>query len=60
MLEEVNFFSVAMMAPERWAAFNADLPLTTVSRRAPAPVPERVLLPIRVTESQSWSAIVAR
>lgn len=46
-----NFFSVATMAPLRWAAFRAADPRTTVSRWA-APAP-RVRLPILVTESQS-------
>lgn len=45
------FFSVPMIAPDRAAAFNADRPLTTVSRKPPPP--PRALLPIRVTESQS-------
>ena len=31
-LPAVNFFSVATMAPERWAAFRAALPRTMVSR----------------------------
>jgi len=47
-----NFFSVAMMAPERWAAFRAPLPRTTVSRWVLAPLP-LVLEPIFVTVSQS-------
>jgi hypothetical protein len=45
-----SFFSVPMIAPLLCAALSADLPLTTVSRGAPAP---RVLLPIFVTVSQS-------
>jgi hypothetical protein len=46
-----NFFSVAMMAPLRWAAFRALLPLIVVSRVAtPGP---RTLLPILVVDSQS-------
>lgn len=49
-LVEPNFFSVARMAPERWAALRADLPLMVVSRTAPPP---RVLFPILVTVSQS-------
>lgn len=50
-LAEANFFSVATMPPLRWAAFKADLPLTTVSRGPAAP--PRVRLPILVTEFQS-------
>jgi hypothetical protein len=45
-----NFFSVPTTAPERWAAFRAAFPRTTVSRAVPPPWD---LLPILVTESQS-------
>ena len=52
VLAVVNcFLSVARMAPLRWAAFSAALPLTTVSRGPAAP--PRVRAPILVTESQS-------
>ncbi len=50
-MAEANFFSVATIPPLRWAAFRADLPLTTVSRGPAAP--PRVRLPILVTEFQS-------
>ena len=51
-----NFFSVPVTAPLRWAALSALLPLMVVSRFAvPGP---RTLLPILVTLSQSWSAIL--
>lgn len=55
MLPVANFFSVPMMAPERWAWFRAPLPRTTVSRCEEPPL---VLLPIFVTVSHS-SAMVA-
>lgn len=45
-----NFFSVATIAPLRWALFRAPLPRTTVSRWLEPPP---VLLPILVTVSQS-------
>jgi hypothetical protein len=54
---EAYFFSVPRMAPERAAAFIADLPLMTFSRPSP-PAPPLALLPIRVTLSQSWSAML--
>lgn len=50
-LPVLNFFSVPMTAPLRWAALRALFPRTTVSR-GPLP-PPRVLLPILVTLSQS-------
>lgn len=50
MFPVANFFSVPMMAPERWAWFRAPLPRTTVSRSEDPPL---VLLPILVTVSQS-------
>ena len=56
-LAVANFFSVPIMAPVRPAALMADLPLMTRSRST-APPPERALLPMRVTLSQSWSAMV--
>lgn len=46
----LNFFSVARDPPDRFAAFNAALPRTTVSR---CEAPPRALLPILVTESHS-------
>lgn len=55
-LVEPNFFSVPTMAPVRWAAFRALLPLMTVSRWvAPGP---RDLLPILVTVSHSDMVVV--
>jgi hypothetical protein len=54
-LPEAYFFSVPITRPERWAAFRALLPLTTVSRGAG---PERCLVPMRVTESQSLMVAV--
>ena len=57
VLAEANFFSVLRMAPERAAALRADLPLTTVSRAPPPPGP-RALVPMRVTLSHSWSAML--
>lgn len=45
------FFSVPTIAPVRWAALSALLPLMTVSRCAAPPPP--ALLPILVTWSQS-------
>lgn len=50
-----NFFSVATIRPDRWAAFRALRPLTTVSRCTPPP---RCLLPMRVTESQSLDILM--
>lgn len=49
-LPVLNFFSVAIDPPERFAAFRAELPRTTVSR---CEAPLRALLPILVTESHS-------
>jgi hypothetical protein len=54
---ELYFFSVARMAPERAAALMADLPLMTFPW-SPPPAPPLALLPIRVTVSQSWSAML--
>jgi hypothetical protein len=47
-----NFFSVAMSAPCRRAAFKADSPRMTFSFAVPPPGP-RALLPILVTVSHS-------
>ena len=55
-LAEENFFSVLRTAPERWAAFKADLPLMTVSR-SPLP-PPLAFLPILVTVSHSSLALI--
>jgi hypothetical protein len=52
---EAYFFSVLRTAPERVAALMADLPLMTFSRSPPPP--PLALLPMRVTLSQSWSAM---
>jgi hypothetical protein len=51
------FFSVPRMAPERAAALMADLPLMTFTW-SPPPAPPLALLPMRVTLSQSWSAML--
>lgn len=53
-----NFFSVPMMAPDRWAALRADRPLTTFSLSTAVPPLARTLLPIRVTLSHSSSDIL--
>lgn len=55
-LAEAYFFSVATIPPLRWAAFRADLPLTTVSRGPEAP--PRTRLPILVTEFQSSDILI--
>lgn len=52
LFEPPYFFSVAMFAPLRRAAFSSDSVRTTRSR-GPPPGPARALLPIRVTESHS-------
>ncbi len=49
------FFSVATIAPVRWALFKAPFPRTTVSRWLEPPP---VLLPILVTVSQSSAMAV--
>lgn len=52
-----NFFSVAISAPCRRAAFSADSPRMTLSFAVAPPGP-RALLPILVTVSQSSMMIV--
>lgn len=59
VLDVPNFFSVPITAPDLWAAFKAERPFTTFSRSAAAPPPVLTLLPMRVTLSQSASAIMA-
>jgi hypothetical protein len=52
-----NFFSVAMEAPVRFAAFRADSPRMTFSLGPAAPA--RTLLPILVTLSHSSDMVIA-